>query len=349
MESAQALTMKSESESTKSTFFSFSSCTMLRRHIITITICAATLPLQAWTQTDYPNKPIKLIVPFPAGGTSDVMGRLIADELGKNLKQTVVVENIGGAGGAIGSERAAKSTPDGYTLVLTGVGSNAVNHGLNPKLGYDSNKDFHHLTQIMSGPNVLVVHPNEPFKTMKELITYARVNPGKLNYGYTPAASGHMAMEQLKQAASLFMVGIPYRGSAPIMTDLLGGQIPMAFINQDAALPYVKSGKLRALAVTSTERNPLYPDTPTIAESGVPGFSAISWVGLSAPKGIPRGALDKLESAMVSAMQSPAVKAKLESQGFVIPTLGSTAYTKFVASEIERWTKVIKTAGIKVD
>jgi tripartite-type tricarboxylate transporter receptor subunit TctC len=277
------------------------------------------------------------------------MGRLIADELGKALKQSVVVENIGGAGGAIGSERAAKSAPDGYTLVLTGVGSNAVNHGLNPKLGYDSNRDFHHITQIMSGPNVLVVHPDQPFKTMVELIAYAKSNPGKLNFGYTPAASGHMAMEQLKQSAKLFMVGIPYRGGAPMMTDLLGGQIPLTFINQDAALPHVKSGKLRALAVTSAQRNPLYPDTPTIAESGVPGFEANSWVGISAPKGTPKPILDKLESVAVSAMQSPAVKAKLESQGFVIPTLGSAAYSRFVASEIDRWTQVIKTAGIKLD
>jgi tripartite-type tricarboxylate transporter receptor subunit TctC len=323
---------------------------MIRRHLILATsLFAIGLPWQASAQSDYPNKPIKIIVPFPAGGTSDVMGRLIADELGKALKQSVVVENIGGAGGAIGSERAAKSAPDGYTLVLTGVGSNAVNHGLNPKLGYDSNRDFHHITQIMSGPNVLVVHPDQPFKTMVELIAYAKSNPGKLNFGYTPAASGHMAMEQLKQSAKLFMVGIPYRGGAPMMTDLLGGQIPLTFINQDAALPHVKSGKLRALAVTSAQRNPLYPDTPTIAESGVPGFEANSWVGISAPKGTPKPILDKLESVAVSAMQSPAVKAKLESLGFVIPTLGSAAYSRFVASEIDRWTQVIKTAGIKLD
>lgn len=323
---------------------------MIRRHLILATsLLAIGLPWQASAQSDYPNKPIKIIVPFPAGGTSDVMGRLIADELGKALKQSVVVENIGGAGGAIGSERAAKSAPDGYTLVLTGVGSNAVNHGLNPKLGYDSNRDFHHITQIMSGPNVLVVHPDQPFKTMVELIAYAKSNPGKLNFGYTPAASGHMAMEQLKQSAKLFMVGIPYRGGAPMMTDLLGGQIPLTFINQDAALPHVKSGKLRALAVTSAQRNPLYPDTPTIAESGVPGFEANSWVGISAPKGTPKPILDKLESVAVSAMQSPAVKAKLESQGFVIPSLGSAAYSRFVASEIDRWTQVIKTAGIKLD
>ena len=324
---------------------------MQRRHLVAATLAAASLalPLASLAQADYPNKPVKIIVPFPAGGTSDVMGRLMADELGKAFKQPFVVENIGGAGGAIGAERAAKATPDGYTLVLTGVGSNAVNHGLNPKLGYDSNKDYHHLTQIHAGPNVLVVNPSTPFKTFKELVAHVKANPGKMNYGYTPAASGHMAMEQLKQTAGLFIVGIPYRGGGPLMTDLLGGTVPMIFINQDAALPHVKAGKLRALAVTSAERNPLYPDVPTIAESGYPGFEAISWSGLSAPRGVPAPILEKLEAAAVQVMQSPHVRQKLESQGFVVPPQGSAHYTKFVASEIERWTRVIKTAGIKQD
>ncbi|HSV44474.1 MAG TPA: tripartite tricarboxylate transporter substrate binding protein [Ramlibacter sp.] len=323
---------------------------MIRRQLIrtaSLAVLAAALPLAAWAQADYPSKPVKIIVPFPAGGTSDVMGRLIAEELGKALKQPFVVENIGGAGGAIGAERGAKAAADGYTLTLTGVGSNAVNHGLNPKLGYDSNKDYAHITQIHSGPNVLVVHPDTPFKTFKELVAYVKANPGKMNYGYTPAASGHMAMEQLKQTAGLFMVGIPYRGGGPLMTDLLGNTVPMIFINQDAALQHVKAGKLRPLAVTSAQRNPLYPDVPTVAESGYPNFEAISWSGLSAPKGTPKPILDKLEAAATAAMQSAPVKAKLESQGFVVPAQGSAVYTKFVASEIDRWTKVIKTAGIK--
>lgn len=325
---------------------------MKRRQLIAaaaVGAAAVALPLAGLAQADYPSKPVKIIVPFPAGGTSDVMGRLMADELGKALKQSFVVENIGGAGGAIGTERAARAAPDGYTLVLTGVGSNAVTHGLNPKAGYDSNKDFHHITQIHAGPNVLVVHPDTPFKSFKELVAHVKASPGKMNYGYTPAASGHMAMEQLKQTAGLFIVGIPYRGGGPLMTDLLGGTIPMIFINQDAALPHVKAGKLRALAVTSAQRNPLYPDVPTIAESGYPGFEAISWSGLSAPRGVPQPILDKLEAAAVQAMQSPAVKQKLESQGFVVPPQGSAHYTKFVASEIDRWTRVIKTAGIKQD
>jgi len=338
---------------------------MFRRHLVCLAAIAAlgaTLPLAAQAQTDYPTKPVKLIVPFPAGGTSDIMGRMIADELTKALKQPFVVENIGGAGGVIGAERAAKATPDGYTVVLTGVGSNAVAHGLNPKLAYDSNKDFIHITQIHSGPNVLVVHPDTPFKTFKELVDYGKTNPGKLNYGYTHAASGHMAMELLKQTVGtctgakgnqsckgLYMVGIPYRGGGPMMTDILGGQIPMMFINQDVALPHVKAGKLRALAVSSLSRNPLYPDVPTIAESGYPGFSALSWSGLSAPKGTPKAIVDKIEAAAVKAMQSPAIKARMESQGFVVPSLGSADYTQFVQKEVDRWTRVIKIAGIKAE
>lgn len=324
---------------------------MKRRALLTLSaLCAiGAMPVLVHAQSDYPNKPVKIIVPFPAGGTSDIMGRMIAEGLSQQLKQAFVVENIGGAGGGIGMSKAAKSAPDGYTLVLTGVGSNAVNHGLNPKLDYNSKTDFHHITQMMSGPNVLVVHPDQPYKTLKELIAYVKANPGKMNYGYTPAASGHMAMEQLKLTAKLFIVGIPYRGGGPMMNDLLGGQIPMVFINQDNALPHIKAGKLRPLAVTSAQRNPLYPDVPTVAESGYPGFEAMSWVGLSAPKGTPKDILDKLEAAAVKAIESPAIKAKLESQGFVVPALGSTAYTKFVNTDIDRWTHVIKTAGIKIE
>jgi tripartite-type tricarboxylate transporter receptor subunit TctC len=342
---------------------------MIRRniaHLATLATLAvigtATLPLAALAQADYPSKPVKLIVPFPAGGTSDIMGRMIAEELTKTLKQPFIVENIGGAGGVIGTERAAKATPDGYTLVLTGVGQNAVAHGLAPKPTYDSVKDFAHITQIHSGPNVLVVHPDVQFKTFKDVVDYGKANPGKLNYGYVPAASGHMAMELLKQTVGtcvgakgnqsckgLFMVGIPYRGGGPMMTDLLGGQIPVMFINQDVALPHVKAGKLRALAVTSLSRNPLYPDVPTIAESGYPGFSALSWSGLSAPKGTPKPILDKLEAAAVKAMQSPAIKARMEANGFVVPSLGAADYAQFVQKEHDRWTRVIKTAGIKSD
>jgi tripartite-type tricarboxylate transporter receptor subunit TctC len=278
--------------------------------------------------------------------------------LSKALKQPFVVENIAGVGGVIGTERGAKGTPDGYTLIQTGVGQSAVVHGLNPKLGYDSNQDFVHLMQIHSGPNVPVAHPSAPFKTLKEMIDYDMGNPGKLNYGYTHAASGHMAMELLKQTVStctgskgnqsckgLFMVGIPYRGGGPMMSDILGGQIPVMFTNQDVALPHVKAGKLRALAVSSLQRNALYPDVPTVAESGYVGFSALSWSGLSVPKAI----TDKLEAAAVKAIHKARPSARMEAQGFVVPPLGSSDYTRFVEREENRWRRVIKVAGIKAE
>jgi tripartite-type tricarboxylate transporter receptor subunit TctC len=312
--------------------------------IFSVAFCGAAL-----AQSDYPNKAVKVIVPFPAGGTSDVMGRLVAEELGKILKQPFIVENVSGAGGVIGTEKGAKATPDGYTLVQTGVGQNAVAHGLDPNLKYNSLTDFVHLSQVNSGPNVLVVNPSVPFKTVKELVDYAKVNPGKLDYGYTPAASGHMAMELFKQTAGIFMLGIPYRGGGPMMTDILGGTIKVMFINQDVALQHVKAGKLRPLAVSSAQRNPLYPDVPTIAESGYKGFEALSWSGMSVPKGTPQAIVDKLDAAMVQVMASAAVKQRLESQGFVVPATGSARYAAFVKSELERWTRVIKTAGIKAE
>ncbi|MDP3615554.1 MAG: tripartite tricarboxylate transporter substrate-binding protein, partial [Rubrivivax sp.] len=230
---------------------------MTRRTLLAAAAAALSLlALPVLAQDNWPTKPVKIIVPFPPGGTSDVMARMAGEALSKELGQQFIIENLGGAGGTTGTARAAKATPDGYTLVLTGVGSNAVAHGLDPKLAYDSNRDFVHISQIHSGPNVLVVHPDQPFKTFKELVDYVRANPGKLNYGYTHAASGHMAMELLKQVGGvrgqpLFIVGIPYRGGGPMLTDLLGNQIPMMFINQDAALQHVRAGKLRALAVTS--------------------------------------------------------------------------------------------------
>jgi tripartite-type tricarboxylate transporter receptor subunit TctC len=333
---------------------------MQRRKLIT-TLAATVLAASAnfaLAQETWPSKPVKIICPFPAGGTSDIMARMMAEGLSKELGQQFIVENIGGAGGTVGTLRATKMTPDGYTLIQTGVGQSAVAHGLDAKLQYDSLRDFVHLAQSHSGPNVLVVNAETPFKTFNELVTYVRQNPGKLNYGFTHAASGHMAMELLKQRASecpkgvkscngFFMVGIPYRGGGPMMQDLLGGQIPLMFINQDVALPHVKAGKLRALAVSSLQRNPLYPDTPTIAESGFPGFQALSWSGMSALKGTPKPVVDKLEAALRKIMTSPEIKQRLESVGFVVPAPGGEAYTKFVKTELDLWTKVITTAGIK--
>jgi len=322
--------------------------TFKRQLLKTIFLTVVGLALTpAFGQSDYPNRPIKLVVPFPPGGTSDVMGRIMAEELGKLLKQPVVVDNIGGAGGIVGTDRAIKMPADGYTLIQSGVGQNAVAHGLDPKLKYNSMTDLVHLTQMHSGPNVLVVHPSMPFKTVKDIVDYAKKNPGKLDYGFTHAASGHMAMELFKQTTGIFLTGIPYRGGGPLLNDLLAGTVPMIFINQDAALPHIKAGKIRPIAVSSLQRNPLYPDVPTVAESGYKDFQALSWSGLSVAKGTPQPIVDKLESAMVQVLQSDAVRQRLTSVGFVVPTLGGKAYTSFVKAEIDTWTRVIQAAGIK--
>ena len=328
--------------------------------LATLAIGAA-LPAAATAQTDWPTKPIKLIVPFPPGGTSDVMGRMVADELSKVLRQPVVVENVGGAGGVIGTERGARAPADGYTIVQTGVGQSAVAHGLDPNLKYDSDADFVHVSQVHSGPNLLVVNPQTPFRTVKDVVDFARANPGRLDYGFTHAASGHMAMELFKQTACaaaggragacqpLAMVGIPYRGGGPMMTAILGNEVPMMFINQDVALPHVKAGKLRVIAVTSLQRNPLYPDVPTFAEAGYPGFEALSWSGVSLPKGTPEPIVAKLEAAMKDVMGSAAVRQRMEGNGFVVPQQGRQHYAAFVKAEKARWTKVIRTAGIKAE
>jgi len=335
---------------------------MTRRTLVATVITAGLLAALPFTtaraQDNWPSKPVKIVSPFPAGGTSDVMARMVAEALTKELGQQFIVENIGGAGGTVGTLRASKAAPDGYTIIQTGVGQNAVAHGLDPKLAYDSMRDFVHVAQVHTGPNLLVVHPSAPFATFKELVEYVRKNPGRLNYGFTHAASGHMAMELLKQRASecpkgvkecngFFMVGIPYRGGGPMLQDLLGGQFPLMFINQDVALPHIKAGKLRALAATSLQRNPLYPDVPTIHESGFPGFQALSWSGISMIKGTPQPIVDKFEAAMRKVMTSPEIKQRLESVGFVVPQPGSAPYTQFVKSEIDLWTKVIRQAGIK--
>ena len=312
-----------------------------------VTALAGATPWSAMAQADYPNRPIKMVVAFPPGGTSDVMARMVAEPLAKVLGQAVIIENIGGAGGVIGTERGVKAPADGYTIIQTGVGQNAVAHGLDPNLKYDSVKDFIHLGHVHSGPNVLVVNAQQPYKTLADVVKAAKASPGKLDYGFVHAASGHMAMELFKQTAGIFMTGIPYRGGGPMMTALLANEIPMMFINQDVALQHVKTGRLRALAVSSQQRNVLYPDVPTVSESGYPGFEALSWSGLSVAKGTPAPIVAKLEAAITEVMNSPAIKQRMDANGFVIPPQGSKPYSDFVASELGRWTQVIKKAGIK--
>ena len=300
---------------------------------------------QAWPA----KQSIKIVVPFPPGGSTDNVGRLLAVELGKLLNQTVIIENKGGANGNIGSDQVAKSAADGYTLLLSGVGSNAINYSLYTKMPF-SDRDFSHVSLLATGPNVLAAHPEFPAKTFKEFITLAKANPGKYsNASSGSGSSGHLAMEMVKQAAGIDLLHVPYKGGAAAITDVIGGQIPLLFINQDNALPQVQAGKLRALAVASLERNPAYPDVPTIAESGYPGISAVSWFGLSAPAGTPRDIIQKLNEATVKAMNVAEVRSRLQSVGFVVVANSPVQFSEFVTAEIAKWGQAAKVSGAKMD
>lgn len=298
----------------------------------------------------FPTKPITIVVPFPPGGTTDVTARVVGAEMAKTLGQPIIIENKAGANGNIGSAQVARAAPDGYTLLATGIGSNAVNHGLYSNMPYDSAKDFAHITQMTSGPNVLTVNNSFPAKTFAEWIEEVRRSPGKFNYASSGnGASGHMAMELLKTTAGLKIDHIPYKGGGPAFQDVLANVVPFMFINQDMPLPHVAAGKVRVIAVASPERNPSYPGVPTVAESGFPGFAAVSWNGLAAPAGTPKEIVDKLHAAAAKAIAEPAIRDKFLAQGFVPGGMKPAEMQAFVAAEMAKWTKVAKDAGAKVD
>ena len=309
---------------------------------------SASLP--ALAQAAYPTKAITLVVPFPPGGSTDTIGRLVAEALSRSLGQPVVVENRPGANGNIGSQAVARAPADGYTLLLSGVGSNAINHGLYARMPYDSRRDFTHITLLATGPNVLVANTDFAAKSLKEFVDLARASPDKYNYASSGnGSSGHLAMELLKQTADIKVAHVPYKGGSPALTDVIGGQVPVMFINQDVVLPHVKAGKLRVLGVAGAERNPAYPDVPTIAEQGYPGFSAVSWFGLSAPANLPKEILARLHAETVKALQTPALADRLTSNGFVVGANAPDAFAAFVGSEMDKWSKVAKAAGATVD
>ncbi|WP_088159309.1 Bug family tripartite tricarboxylate transporter substrate binding protein [Achromobacter xylosoxidans] len=297
----------------------------------------------------WPTKQIKLVVPFPAGGSTDSVGRLLAAELSKELGQTVVVENKGGANGNIGSDMVAKAEPDGYTLLLSGVGSNAISYAVYQNMPY-RDSDFAHVSLLATGPNVLVANNDFPGKTFADFIKLVRENPGKYTHASSGSgSSGHLAMEMLEQDAKIDLVHVPYKGGAAAITDMIGGRVQVMFLNQDTLLPQVTSGKLRALAVASAKRNPAYPDTPTVAESGYPGFSAESWFGLSAPAKTPPAVIQRLNQATVKALSSPEIRQKLESVGFVVVADDPKSFSAFVDNEIAKWGKAAKASGAKMD
>jgi tripartite-type tricarboxylate transporter receptor subunit TctC len=307
-------------------------------------VCAPLLHAQAW-----PSKTIKLVVPFPPGGSTDAIGRQLAQELTKSLGQQVIVENKGGANGNIGSDFVAKAAPDGYTLLASGVGSNAINYSLYRSMPF-ADKDFAHVCLLATGPNVLVVNPEFPAKTFAEFIALAKASPGKYAHASSGnGSSGHLAMKMLELASGISLVHVPYKGGGPAIMDTIAGQVPILFINQDNALPQVQAGKLRALAVASVERNPAYPTVPTVAESGFPGFSAVSWFGLSAPAGTPKDVIQKLNEATAKAMNSAEMKQRLQAQGFVVVAGTAQQFSDFVQAEIAKWSKAAQVSGAQVD
>ncbi len=304
----------------------------------------------AHAQAAYPTKPVTIVVPFAAGGTTDILARIIGQALTAELGQPVVVDNRAGAGGNIGGALAAKAAADGHTLFMGTVGTHAINAALYKKMPFDPVKDFAPLTRVANVPNLLVANPNQPFKTVKDLIAYAKANPGKVNFGSSGSGSSiHLSGELFKSMAKVDMVHVPYRGSAPAVTDLLGNQIGIMFDNMPSAIQHVRAGKLVPIAVTTAKRSPELPDVPTIAEAGVPGYEATSWFGMFAPAGTPAPVLAKLNGAIVKVLAEPEVKKKINEQGAETYSETPEQFAAFIKAESQKWGKVVKDSGATAD
>ena len=309
----------------------------------------------AQAQSHWPAKPVRIVVPFAAGGTTDILARAIAPELGKALGQQFIVDNRGGAGGNIGADLVAKSAGDGYTLLMGTVGTHGINKALYAKLPYDPQKDFAPITLVAGVPNVMVMNAERAkalgINTVADFIKYAKANPGKLSMASSGnGTSIHLAGELFKSRTGIFMTHIPYRGSGPALLDLMGGSTDVMFDNLPSALPQIKAGKLKAFAVTSAERSAAVPDLPTIAEAaGLKGFEASSWFGLLAPAGTPPDIVNRIQQETAKALASPAVKEKLLAQGAIPGGNMPQDFAKMIDAEHIKWAAVVKASGAKVD
>jgi tripartite-type tricarboxylate transporter receptor subunit TctC len=304
--------------------------------------------LQGMAQDNFPNRIVRLVVPYSAGGTGDQIGRLVGDKMGEFLGQRVLIDNKPGAGGNLGAEATVRSPADGYTLVMAAT-SLASNPALQKKMSFDPVKDLVAVSQCCGVPMVVVVTPTLPVKNIQELVAYAKANPGKLNFSSSGiGTSSHLAGELFKSLADVDMTHIPYKADSQALPDLLAGSVQLMFMFQTSALPQVKAGKLRALAVSTSTRSPAAPELPTVAEAGVPGYDFNGWFGLFAPAGTPKAVVDKLHAAAVKAVQSPDLKAKLIEAGFV-PTRPDTPaqFAAFFQGEVAKWARVVREAKLQ--
>lgn len=316
---------------------------------LAVAAVASTTPLAAWAQA-FPSKPVTIVVPFSAGGTTDILARIVGQALTAELGQSVVVDNKAGAGGNIGAQAAARAAADGHTLFMGTVGTHAINASLYKKLPYDPIKDFAPLTRVANVPNLLVANPAQPYKSVKDLIAYAKANPGKVNFGSSGNGSSiHLSGELFKSLAKVDMQHVPYKGSAPAVTDLLGNQIGIMFDNMPSAIQHVRSGKLVPLAVTTAKRSPELPNVPTVAEAGVPGYEATSWFGMFAPAGTPAAVQARLHAALVKVLAMPEVKKKISEQGAEVMSETPEQFAAFIQQESTKWGKVVKDSGASLD
>jgi tripartite-type tricarboxylate transporter receptor subunit TctC len=326
--------------------------TMIRRHLLLAGLLFAATSV--WAQS-WPAKPVKIVVPFAPGGTTDILARAVAPELSRVFGQPFIVENRAGAGGNLGADVVAKSQPDGYTLLMGTVGTHGINQALYAKMPYDSVKDFAPITLVAGVPNVMIMN-TEKAKSMgisnvADFIAYAKAHPGQLNMASSGnGTSIHLSGELFKSMSGIFMLHFPYRGSSPALLDMLAGNMDVMFDNLPSSLPHIRSGKLKALAVTSAQRSTVLPDVPSIEEAGkLKGYEASSWFGLLAPAGTPADIINRIQQETAKALRSPAINEKLLSQG-AIPSGNTPAeFAKMIDSEIRKWAQVVKVSGAKVD
>jgi tripartite-type tricarboxylate transporter receptor subunit TctC len=314
--------------------------------------CAATtlLPMRAAFSEDYPTRPVTLVTAFTPGGPSDILARIVGQKLSELLHQPFVVDGRPGGGGNIAAEFVAHATPDGYTLLMGNNSILATNMSLYKKLGYDAQQDFSPISLIGSQPNILVVPPSSSSKSMADLIAYAKAHPGKLNYASTGfGAAAHLSAELFKKDAGIDIVMVPYKGSAPALQDLMGGEVDMVFATAASVIGHIRAGSVRALAVTTAKRTSLLPEIPTVAELGLTGFEATTWHGLVVPAGTPADVIDTLNRATVEALNDPAVRKSLTDLGVEVGASTPQEFSAYIKSEIPKWAAVIKASGAQIE